>query len=471
MLSLRRRLLFGTALGTAGVLCVAGFALYTMMRASLYAGFDGSLRQKAETLADLIEQEHDGIELEFAEADMAEFKRSDRPEYFQVWLADGTLVQRSPSLKGRDLPRRRAPLNEPEIRAAALPDGQPGRIATLHFSARPDGEHDAPAKPERLIMALARDTRDVESALAELRFALVLVGAVATLASVGVLAWLVQIGLRPVNALATRIGGIDEDRLSERIDPADSPQELQSLVHRLNDLLTRLDSAFAREKTLTADVAHELRTPLAGLRATLEVTLSRERDPAPYRKAMSECLEICTQTQSLIENLLALARLDAGCEAIQRNPTPIAKLLQETWKPFQKAAGDRKLDVRWDVAPGLTAQTEPDRLRLVLSNLFQNAVHYVDHGGEVKVEAMQANGTLRIRVSNTGSRISPEEIASVFDRFWRGDGAREHDGVHCGLGLSLCKTTMQHLGGTIGAATENGSFQVTISLPTNAGPD
>ena len=465
MLSLRWRLLFGTAIGTAVILSVAGLALYLMMKASLFGEFDDSLRDKVRTLAGLIEQEGEHIELEFAEADMTEFERSARPEYFQLWLADGTVVERSPSLDGADLPRIETPWGETVVRAVVLPSGRPGRVATLHFEARPDDEAEVRLPAKRLVLGLARDVLDVESALADLRFVLALVCVLATLASVFVLAWLVRVGLKPVNRLAEEIGCIDERHLSVRMNSANSPRELRPVVNRLNDLLNRLEEAFAREKTLTADVAHELRTPLAGLRSTLEVALLRERDSGAYREAMLDCLEVCQQTQTMVDHLLALARLDAGNDMIRCRRTDVEELLQNTWKPFQDAASKKGLEVQWEIESGLTVETDPDKLRSVLGNLFENAVHYANTGGEVLITSKRLNGRLRIGVVNTGGRLSAEEASHVFERFWRGDTAREKDGVHCGLGLSLCKTIMERLGGTISAdLSEDGAFSITLTV-------
>ncbi len=292
MASLRRRLITGTALGTAAVLLAAGFALYAMVKSSLLSEFDHALLEKARTLAGMIEQEERRVELEFAEADMSEFTRTDRPEYFQVWLADGGVIARSDSLSGRGLPLHQRAAHEPVVQAITLPDGRPGRIVSLGFTARPDDELESQPRGKRLILSLARDDLALRAALASLRFALILVGLLATLASAGLLAWLVPVGLRPVEALARDIGGIDERKLSERIDPGGAPAELRPIVQRLNELLGRLHAAFEREKIMTADVAHELRTPLAGLRSTLEVALSRERDQSAYRTALSECLSI-----------------------------------------------------------------------------------------------------------------------------------------------------------------------------------
>ncbi len=465
MTSLRRRLLIGTGAGTAIVLVVAGTTLYAMIRASLLREFDKALREKAATLSALVEQNGDEIVLEFTEDEMGEFQRTDLPEYFQVWREDGTTVEKSPRLGMENLPREQIPAEEPVIRPLDLPGNAPGRMVTLQFTPRLDDEAPPPTQREHLTLALARDIADVASSLGQLRVMLMVVGVAATLASVGVLAWLVGIGLKPVDRLAKRISLIDEGRLSARIDPTESPRELSAIVTRLNELLERLDAAFHREKTMTANVAHELRTPLAGIRSTLEVALSRERDSATSRQVMSECLRICTQTQRLMENLLAMARLQAGKESIASQPTDVGALLQTAWRSYDQLAREREVKVQWEVEGDLQIQTDPEKLQVVFTNVLENAVQYVDTGGTITIHGSRSNGKLQLRVSNTGSRLANDDVARVFDPFWRGDASRAATGTHCGLGLPLCKTVVERLGGAIRIEpTPDGRFVVSVTV-------
>ncbi|MEK6674538.1 MAG: ATP-binding protein [Planctomycetota bacterium] len=463
MPSLQRRLLFGTALGTTLVLLVAGIGLHAMVRAALFQEFDNALRDKATTLAALIEQDGDRIELEFTEADMAEFTRSDRPQYFQVWLRDGTVVERSHSLGQANLLSAEVVMSDAAIREVKLRDGRRGRVVTVLLAPRLSDETSPDAVAKSLTFALARDVADVEATLAKLMLVLVLVGVLATVTSLGVLRWVVRIGLKPIDRIAREISEIDERRLAALLDGSKAPRELQPIVARLNDLLQRIDKAFVREKTMTADVAHELRTPLSGMRTTLEVALSKERDPASYQVTRHDTLSICKWMQTVVENLLALARLDAGNDPIRREPADIAQLLHDAWQPFGDKSGERQLRVHWEVEPGLSAITDSDKLRLVFNNVLGNAAHHTNSGGIIRVEATRVNGEARIRVSNTGSRVSTEEVERVFDRFWRGDLSREGAGVHCGLGLSLCRTLVERLGGSIMAESSAGGF-FTIAI-------
>jgi two-component system sensor histidine kinase QseC len=294
---------------------------------------------------------------------------------------------------------------------------------------------------------------------------LIVVGVAATLASLGVLAWLVRMGLKPVDRLARRIGLIDEGQLSARIDPTESPRELSAIVTRLNEMLARLDAAFHREKTMTANVAHELRTPLAGIRSTLEVALSRERDSETSRQVMSECLQICTQTQRLVETLLAMARMEAGKDSIKSERTEVGALLRMAWKPHAELAREREARVLWEVERDLQIETDAEKLQVVFANVLENAAHYVDTGGTITIHGGRSNGRFQFGVSNTGNRLAIDEVSRVFDLFWRGDASRAATGTHCGLGLPLCKTVLERLGGTIHAeSTPDGRFVVSVTI-------
>jgi len=473
MRSLRSRLLAGTALGTAVLLAVAGVVVYLLVRASLRAQFDDALAGEARALVLLVEQQDDGIEHDFDERVVTESKPGDRPEYFQVWLADGTVLARSRSLAGRNLDRIAGPLDAPACRRVMLPDGHRGCIAGVEFHPHKEdgqGQHLASASGPPLTLVVGRETGELEGTLAALRLLLVGVGAAAIVLSLGVSAWVVRSGLRPVDHLAAQIGRIGEEDLEARIDLPAAPVELAPVVERLNDLLSRLERAFAQQRSLTADVTHELRTPLAGLRSTLEVTLAKERKSEAYRAAMAECLVILGQTQRMVDSLLCLARVEAGQATLTQAPLRLHDELQECWRPLAERALARGLQVEWNVDERLVLHSDRENLRLILYNLLDNAVSYANDGGRICLEAASQGGRLELSVTNSGSRLSQQEAEHVFERFWRADAARGETGVHCGLGLSLCKQLVTTLGGSIRVeSAAGGNFRVALAFASEGG--
>jgi signal transduction histidine kinase len=300
-----------------------------------------------------------------------------------------------------------------------------------------------------------------------LAWVLAAVGSTTTLLVAAALAGVVHRTLKPVARLAAEIDAIREDELDTRLGVAAAPKELLPVVHRLNGLLDRLQGAFEREKSFTADAAHELRTPLAGLRSTLEVSLSRPRATDAYRQAMQKCLAICQRTQSILETLLRLARLQAATPAGASETVQVARLLSDGWQTWADVACQRRLDVQWHVDDSLQVRTDANRLAIVIDNLFANTVAHTDEGGRVRIETATSDNRPTIRITNSGSRLDSERVGRVFDPFWRGDTARSDTGTHAGLGLSLCKRLADSLGCTISAtSTPGGEFSVCLRFPT-----
>jgi two-component system sensor histidine kinase QseC len=248
------------------------------------------------------------------------------------------------------------------------------------------------------------------------------------------------------------------------------PSELRPVARRLDDLLRRLEAAFAREKSFTADVAHELRTPLSGLRTTLEVMLSKPREAGQYREALDECLVIGRRLQALVDNLLSLAQLEGQRAALATEPVQIDYLMRETWKLFAERAAARHVKIEWRIPAPVFVDSDAVRLRIVVANLFDNAVSYVDEGGTITIAASSSAGRAELSVANTGSMVGGEDVTRIFDRFWRGDRSRAV-GLHCGLGLALCQRIAVLVGGTIVAEAEKGKvFCITVTMPAGDVP-
>ncbi len=266
-----------------------------------------------------------------------------------------------------------------------------------------------------------------------------------------------------MRSLAQAIDSIHEDQLDARLNLHEAPDELLPVVKRLNGLLARLHAAFEREKSFTTDAAHELRTPLAGLRSTLEVSLSRQRSDDAYRQAMQKCLAICLRTQSLVETLLTLARLDAAAPAGPTQTVHVASVLHDCWDTWAKKACERHLDVQWQLDESLQLCTDADRFPIMIDNLLGNAVAHANEAGFVRIESTLHNDQVTIRITNSGSQIDSEQVEHVFEPFWRGDAARAATGTHAGLGLTICNKLADALGFRIAATSmQGGDFSVCL---------
>ena len=199
--------------------------------------------------------------------------------------------------------------------------------------------------------------------------------ALATLAS-GLIYLIVRYALQPLRELRERIGSLDDTVDGQRIQLEDPPAELLPVTHELNRLLERVEQAIKRERRLTSNLAHELRTPVAGLLSSLEVTLSRPRNADRYRESAEECFGIAKQMHSLVNNLLSLSRIEAGNVQMQSHVVRLKDSLTEWWSPFEQDAAKKNITVDWIVDSNAKLETDPEFLRVVMNNLFENATCY-----------------------------------------------------------------------------------------------
>ncbi|HEY2589895.1 MAG TPA: ATP-binding protein [Tepidisphaeraceae bacterium] len=475
MPSVRRHLLFGAALAIVGVFAVLGGILYGAVRHWLIAEFDRGLFAQAQSLIAATEFHEGKPRVDFDGQEPAQFLGGPQTQYFELWHAAHP-VARSRSLSDRDLPFVNAPPSgTPRYQFDALPDGREARAVAIAFEISPQKrDEDEPAGPgpaadPRLTMMVARDTSHLAEALTHLAWLLAGACGAALLACLGLLAWNIRRSLAPIDAIARRIAGVGRTNLADRLEPAGVPRELAPIVHRLNEMIGRLQSAFERERAFTADVAHELRTPLAGLETTLEICGSRERQPHEYQKVVGQCLRATRQMHAMVDSLLILARADAGGVPVSPTTFSLPALIDEAWRPFAERAEARQLRVTRTADVDQPIHADREKLRQVLNNLFDNAVSYADEGGAVRVMPDADTTAVRLTVANTGSRTSPEQAGLVFDRFWRGDASRTDTGTHCGLGLSITKELVRLMGGTIQAESSDGrEFIVRVELPATA---
>jgi two-component system sensor histidine kinase QseC len=417
-------------------------------------------------LSGATEQDERRVRADVDERDLPEFRRARRPDYYQVWLDNGEVLARSSSLKGGDLDHVDARGRELLYRRVRLPDGRKGRAAALRFVPRVDDEGGRVTSPRSATVVVARDTASLDAEMAVLTWLLSL-GTGGTLAVSFLLgALIVRQGLKPLDTLATRIAAIRQDDLSARVAVDPLPAELSPVVQRLNDLLQRLEEAFGRERAFTSDAAHELRTPLAGLRSTIEVALARPRDRAEYCDALSECLTIVQHMQTLTGHLLALARMESRHTTVVPESVPLAELVETAWRPLADTVTRRALTLSIGIAPTASCTANRALLLMALTELATNAAEYTEDGGRIDVTAVEVPGAVDLQVANTGCRLAPQDAPHVFERFWRGDESRSQTGLHAGLGLMLVRQAVSAIGGSVAARINNGTFSVRLWLPS-----
>ncbi len=483
MRSLRARLFVYLIGGSAVLLLVAGFALSATIAAWLQSEFDRALEAKAKALAALTEWETDQIEFEFRSELMPEFGAAASPEYFELWLADGSLNRRSPSFDASDATRAARLVKSPHRAATAsfmdvrLPDGRRGRQIQLDFVPSLDSEGDpaetagtpvpAPVSASvpgaTLIVARERERLDADVRRLELVVAGFGVGLMLALAGLTQLA--LRVGLGSLDRLTGQVRALDVTSLDTRVDVAAPPAEIAAVVQQVNALLDRLEAGFRRERRLSSDIAHELKTPIAELRNLCEVGARWPEDRAAVREFFEDAEAIAEQMERIVVHLLALARYDEGREQVWTTPVPVAEVVDAAWKPLAREAAAKGLELRQDISRRLRFETDPEKFALVVSNVLSNAVAYSPPGTTVICASEEASGRALVSFSNRAENLEPQDLAVMFDRFWRKDEARA-GGRNVGLGLALVRALADLLDIEIETGlSPDKTFRITLSRP------
>src|SRR5580693_3209670 len=278
--------------------------------------------------------------------------------------------------------------------------------------------------------------------------------------------WLSGRSLASVNRIIETAGRIGARNLSSRLEVPRARDELRRLTETLNAMLARIDASFKSITQFTADASHDLRTPVTVIRATAEITLRKPRTPEEYRRALSTILETSVDTSELLENLLTLARADAGASGMEMRRLDLSAHVQKASERAALLGLEKTLDV--------TATTPPepvwvkadaiavDRLLLIL---LDNAVKYSPRGGRCEIALSQSDNQAQITVRDSGAGIPEIELHNIFDRFYRVDRARTRNTGGAGLGLAIARWIAEMHGGTIAAESKVGQgaeFQIRL---------
>ncbi len=274
-----------------------------------------------------------------------------------------------------------------------------------------------------------------------------------------------RIALRPLDRMTRTARRISAEDLSERVERPRTGDELDRLAETMNDMLARLEQAFAQSRRFAADAAHELRTPLAALRGTTEVALRGDRSPGEYRAVLTSSLEEVERLIRLSEDLLLFSRAQAGPEPAGERVDLEPILLEglDAGARLGQAAG---VSVRIESAAPAVVRGDATALRRALLNLVENGVKYTPRGGKVELSLVADDGTASLTVSDTGIGVDPADAERVFEPFVRLDAARSRDTGGAGLGLAIARSIVTAHRGTLTVESRPGSgSRFTIRLP------
>lgn len=312
-------------------------------------------------------------------------------------------------------------------------------------------------------VALVRTATDRDSLLENYRvdiWAAVAIGAI----WVGALGYAVaRRGLRPVESLGRQTSRIEAHNLNERLDIGGGPIELRELALSVNRMLDRLERAFARLSQFSSDLAHDMRTPLANVISSSQVTLSRPRTSAEYEALIDSNIEECERLQRMIENMLFLARTDNAQQHLNLANLDAEIELNRLASYFQGIADERNIGIV--VSGAARISVDATLFRRAVSNLVTNALDHAQTDSTIELASFSSPGFSVVKVTNRGKPIAPEHIERIFERFYRVDASRHGSSRNAGLGLAIVKSIMGLHRGNVEVTSDQAGTTFVLRFP------
>ncbi|AXA36055.1 MAG: hypothetical protein D6691_05390 [Candidatus Hydrogenedentota bacterium] len=467
--------------GALALLCILiGITTYRMVRRGLVGEFDYALLSKARAIASLVQIKANGeLEFDFSGEAMREFSFRHPQEYFEIRYLDGQVLEKSESLGDHELPQ--IVNDKPTFLDVPLPDGQSGRAVCLTFHPAWDHEDEEETRshqemPEEvaptsvtLSITLARERGTLDQRLNATLGALAVGNVLLIVAAVGVVVGVVRWALRPLHSLAAFAESVTAEKLNLRISATGLPEELVPVAQRLNDLLKRLQDAFERERRYSTDVAHELRTPLAEIRTSLEVGLLVPEDHSALRGGAQEALEAVKQAEELVSTLLWLARCEKEATLESLEAVSFVAAWEAIRESIEKQAEKRCIELAVAMDSEATVPARPSLLVACLRNIIENAVEYTPDKCKVEIAAGIEDGLAYCRVRNPAPHLTDEDVERLFEPFWRKDTSRS-DRTHSGLGLTITRSLCKLMGLSVTAKLDPDGWLAISICPQRARP-
>jgi len=389
---------------------------------------------------------------------------SDLVRYAQVWRSDGVSLLRSQYMTG-DLPlEREALMRAAEGTLAWTESSYQGLpVRSLYYPLERLGE-----AHERHVLQVAGPLGARNEMLGRLALFLAALFVLVTSGSFLGSWWLAGKAVRPVHEIIDQAEALEAGSLQRGISAWADSREYQRLTQVLNTMLARLQRSFEAQRRFTADASHELRSPLTAMRGELDLALRRERTPEEYRRVLSSTLEEAVRLSRITEDLLTLARSDAGAIRPRREETDVAALAARVMERLATRAREKDVRVVLEKGAATVAPVDAGMLEQVLWNLSENAVKFTPPGGRVRIRVVREDGDLRVTVSDTGAGLG-EEPTRVFERFYRRDASRTPGAEEAGtgLGLAIVRAIVEAHGGRVRASNaDGGGARFDVSLPT-----
>jgi heavy metal sensor kinase len=445
--------------------------LYERQREASMAMIDEALHSHAELFASLIEIFPDGS-VHFEPAEHQDryptlFDYQGAGHYYQISDDAGKVLARSRSLDdwAFDIPYGR--LYAPYYGTLVAPDGDRVRVHARRVIVSPLGQ---PAALRTFIVSTGSSLRDIEEFLALLRTTMLYSAPFIVLFSALGGYLISRASLRPLTRFSSEIGQISEQTLDRRVREDRVSSELRDLAAAFNAMLARIQTVFQQQRRFISDASHELRTPVSVIKSYCEVPLRRDRSVEEYKQRLATILHHTEKLSALINNLLALSRLEHRSRPLASERVDLNQVVGSTVTALAPLAKKKDIALRCQpAAEAVWARGDETALTEVFTNLVENALKYTGEGGRVAVRVESDKNEVVVTVEDTGVGIAPDALPYVFTRFYRADESRTgkptngedaHSGF--GLGLSIVKELVDAHHGRITVSSDVGKGSAFI---------
>lgn len=314
----------------------------------------------------------------------------------------------------------------------------------------------------RLLMAVPMDFH--LHYLAALKRNLMYVALLFSVLIIFVVQFVVQRGHRSIRDVSDRIESITSADLNVRLDPERVPVELERLTVSFNHMLARIEDVFSRQSNFSADIAHEIRTPITNLVTQTEIALSQPRNPQDLEDVLYSNLEEFSRMSRMVSDMLFLAQADNQLLLPERRRLNLAEEVMKVFDFFEAWADERQVALRF-AGEACEVVGDPLMLRRAISNLLSNAIRHTPRNMAVTVHLARRADLVCLTVENPGTPIAAEHLPRLFDRFYRVDPSRQHVGEGSGIGLAIVRSIVEAHHGSVAVASDARSTRFTLTLP------
>lgn len=427
-------------IAASSVIAVVFIIIYLIVSTTVYSNLDSALVYEAQKHLKDVVVERDSLYFN-TKAILAEREHKEAevlPFFLEIVGPSGKVLQKSTNLKKQSLKLHRdisnghsfnAELSDKAIRQIQYPITQNGQIKGYLLTA---------VSLEGTILVV-KNLRTVLFVLFPLVLGLLFF----------VARYLADKSIKPIVNITETTNRITRQNLSERVTLPHTRDELYTLSRSINELLDRMQSAFEREKQFTNDASHELRTPLSVIKGTLEVLVRKPRKEDEYKEKINYCISEINSMSERVDQLLLLARFEKATISLRKESLPAISLIDNAIYRHRKLIEEKNIHIAIKDDAGIEVFTDPYYTDMIVENIISNALKYSPAGGTVEIRTGQENGRVAIEVIDYGGGIKEEDLASVFNPFFRSDALNHKHISGSGLGLSIVKKASEVLGADV----------------------